>query len=118
MLHPFRIPPVVPWTAGHCRFGERCRNSQTGEPGSEAARKAFSEYQSAKGKGEKGKGKKKGDKKGEKGSKTNLSAPAAVAAATSTVTITEVEGRKVMTAWERFCTFCRKALPFGYVSQA
>eukprot|EP00434_Breviolum_minutum_P040269 symbB.v1.2.035778.t1/scaffold4900.1/size33223/1 len=42
-----------------------------------------------------------------KGSKSNLSTPAA----TSTVTITEVEGRKVMSAWEGFCTFCRKALP-------
>ena len=104
--------PCALHAAGHCRFGERCRNLHTGEPGSEAARKAFSEYQSAKGgKGDKGKGKKKGDKKGGKGSKSNLSTPAAVAAATSTVTITEVEGRKVMSAWEGFCTFCRKALP-------
>ena len=46
--------------AGHCRFGERCRNLHTGEPGSEAARKAFSEYQSAKGgKGDKGKGRRR-----------------------------------------------------------
>ena len=104
--------PCALHAAGHCRFGERCRNLHTGEPGSEAARKAFSEYQSAKGgKGDKGKGKKKGDKKGGKGSKSNLSTPAAVAAATSTVTITEVEGRKVMSAWEGFCSFCRKALP-------
>ena len=104
--------PCALHAAGHCRFGERCRNSHIGEPGSDQARKAFSEYQ-AKGKGEKGKGKsKKGkDAKNGKGSKSNLATPAAVAAAASTVNITEVEGRRVMTAWEGFCNFCKKALP-------
>ena len=40
--------PCALYTAGYCRIGERCRNLHTGEPDSEAARKAFSEYQSAK----------------------------------------------------------------------
>ena len=34
-----------------------------------------------------------------------------MAAAASTVTITEVEGKQVQKAWQSFCQFCDKALP-------
>jgi hypothetical protein len=34
-----------------------------------------------------------------------------VAAAASTVTITEVEGKQAQKAWQSFCRFCDKALP-------
>ena len=119
--------PCALHAAGHCRFGTGCRNLHTGEPGSDAAKKAFTEYQQSnqgskggqKGsgknndKGSKGAGKgkkgKKGDTKTTKGG--NGGAPAAVAAAASTVTITEVEGQQVQKAWQSFCTFCEKALP-------
>ena len=37
--------------------------------------------------------------------------PAAVAAAASTVTITEVEGKQAQKTWQSFCKFCDKALP-------
>ena len=119
--------PCALHAAGHCRFGTGCRNLHTGEPGSDAAKKAFTEYQQSnqgskggqKGsgknsdKGSKGAGKgtkgKKGDTKTTKGG--NGGAPAAVTAATSTVTITEVKGQQVQKAWQSFCTFCEKALP-------
>ena len=119
--------PCALHAAGHCRFGTGCRNLHTGEPGSDAAKKAFIEYQQSnqgsKG-GQKGSGKNndkgsKGTGKGKKGKKGdtkttkggNGGAPAAVAAAASTVTITEVEGQQVQKAWQSFCTFCEKALP-------
>ena len=119
--------PCALHAAGHCRFGTGCRNLHTGDPGSDAAKKAFTEYQQSnqgsKG-GQKGSGKNndkgsKGTGKGKKGKKGdtkttkggNGGAPAAVAAAASTVTITEVEGQQVQKAWQSFCTFCEKALP-------
>ena len=102
--------------AGHCRFGTRCRNTHVGEPGSDEARKAYSDAQKAKPKGQekgsKGDGKGKKGKKGEaKGSKGGTGTPAAVAAAASTVTITEVEGKQAQKTWQSFCKFCDKALP-------
>ena len=111
-------------TAGFCKFGDRCRNHHTGDPGSDVARKAYSDFlkanpkgsESAKGSGKQpGKGKNKNDGKGKKGdtkgTKGGSTAPAAVAAAASTVTITEVEGKQVQKAWQSFCQFCDKALP-------
>ena len=108
--------PCARHTAGLCKFGDRCRYHHTGDPGSDAARKTYSEFlkknpkggESSKDSGNQpGKGK-KGDTKGTKGGST---APAAVAAAASTVTITEVEGKQVQKAWQSFCQFCDKALP-------
>ena len=102
--------------AGHCRFGTRCRNTHIGEPGSDEARRAYSDAQKAKSKGQekgsKGDGKGKKGKKGDsKGSKGGTGTPAAVAAAASTVTITEVEGKQAQKTWQSFCKFCDKALP-------
>jgi hypothetical protein len=106
-------------TAGFCKFGDRCRNHHTGDPGSDVARKAYSDFlkanpkgsESAKGSGKQpGKGKNKNDGKGKKGdtkgTKGGSTAPAAAAAASSTVTITEVEGKQVQKAWQSFCQFC------------
>ena len=116
--------PCALHTAGFCKFGDRCRNHQNADPGSDIARKAYSEFlknnpkggESSKGSGKQpGKGKNKGDGKGKKGdtksTKGGSTAPAAVAAAASTVTITEVEGKQVQKAWQSFCQFCDKALP-------
>ena len=102
--------------AGHCRFGTRCRNTHIGEPGSDEARRAYADAQKAKSKGQekgsKGDGKGKKGKKGDsKGSKGGTGTPAAVAAAASTVTITEVEGKQAQKTWQSFCKFCDKALP-------
>lgn len=90
--------------AGHCRFGTKCRNTHIGEPGSDEARRAYSDAQKAKAKGQekgsKGDGKGKKGKKGDsKGSKGGAGTPAAVAAAASTVTITEVEGKQARKTW-------------------
>ena len=113
--------PCALHAAGHCRFGEKCRNLHNGSPGSEVARKAYADFQKARdqggGKASKGKGKGKGDgkNKGKNDGKTSkgtpAATPAAVAAAASTVTITEVEGQQVQKAWQSFCSFCEKALP-------
>ena len=62
--------PCALHAAGHCRFGEKCRNHHTGEPGSDAARKAHADFQKTKGQGGdkpnkgKGKGKNKGKSDG------------------------------------------------------
>ena len=111
--------PCALHAAGHCRFGEKCRNHHSGEPGSDAARKAYADFQKTKGQGGdkpnkgKGKGKNEGKNKGKNDNKQSKGAaattPAAVAAAASTVTITEVDGQKVMAAWKGFCEFCSKA---------
>ena len=125
-----RKAPCALHAAGHCRFGKRCRNHHQGEPGSDAAKKAFTEHQQSMlsskggqkgsekgdGKGSKGGGKaqkgKKGDGKATKGAAASAPpATAAAAAVASTVTITEVDGQKVMAAWKGFCDFCSKALP-------
>ena len=122
--------PCALHAAGHCRFGERCRNRHVGDAGSEAAQKAYADFQKTKGqggdkggKGKDGKGKNKSDGKGKnKGdgkSKSDVknskgaaaTTPAAVAAAASTVTITEAQGQCVQEAWKSFCAFCSKALP-------
>ena len=116
--------PCALHTAGFCRFGDRCRNQHQGDPGSDTARKAYSDFlkdnpkggESSKGSGKQpGKGKNKSNGKGKKGdtkgNKGGATAPAAVAAAASTVTITEVEGKQVQKAWQSFCQFCDKALP-------
>ena len=102
--------------AGYCRFGTRCRNTHIGEAGSDEARRAYSEAQKGKAKGQekgsKGDGKGKKGKKGDsKASKGGTGTPAAVAAAASTVTITEVEGKQAQKTWQSFCKFCDKALP-------
>ena len=102
-----------------CKFGDRCHNHHTGDPESDVARKAYSDFlkanpkggESAKGSGKQpGKGKNKNDGKGKKGdtkgTKGGSTAPAAAAAASSTVTITEVEGKQVQKAWQSFCQFC------------
>ena len=121
--------PCALHAAGHCRFGTGCRNLHNGEPGSDVAKRAFTEYQQSssssknhqkgdgKGgsKGSKGDGKtkkgKKGDGKSNKATVASTPTTAAAAAAASTVTITEVDGKKVMEAWKGFCEFCSKALP-------
>ena len=106
--------PCALHAAGHCCFGEKCRNHRTGEPGSDAARKAYADFQKAKGQGGdkpnkgKGKGKNDGKSKGKndskqpKGAAATAITPATVAATASTVTIMEVDGQKVMGAWEGF----------------
>ena len=108
----------------YCKYGAKCRFHHVGEPGSEAASKSFAEHQTSKDQGGEaskgagkhaGKGKSKGDGKGKKGNskdgKTSSAVPsAAAAAAASTVTITEVDGAKVMESWKGFCAFCAKAL--------
>ena len=58
----------------------------------------------------------KGDGKGRKGNNKDGKASSAVpsaapAVAASTVTITEVDGAKVMEAWKGFCAFCTTAFP-------
>ena len=121
--------PCALHAAGHCRFGTGCRNLHNGEPGSDVAKRAFTEYQQSssssknhqkgdgKGgsKGSKGDGKtkkgKKGDGKSNKATVASTPTTAVAAAAASTVTITEVDGKKVMEAWKGFCEFCSKALP-------
>ena len=98
--------------AGHCRFGDKCRNQHNGDAGPDLARKAHADFQKGKdqggdksGKG-KGKSKNKGDSKGKnksdgKATKGSSSAsPAAVATAASTVTIAEVQGRSAQEAWK------------------
>ena len=114
--------PCALHAAGHCRFGEKCRNEHVGDAGSDQARKAYADSQKSKGqspdKGNKGKGKSKHDNKDSKGKgkdKTSKGAsatsPAAVATAASTVTIIEVQGKRAQEAWKSFCAFCDKALP-------
>ena len=108
-------------TAGFCRFGDRCRNQHQDDPGSDTARKTYSGLisqgggDSSKGSGKQpGKGKNKSDGKGKqedtKGNKSGATAPATVAAAASTVTITEVEGKQIKKAWQSFFQFCDKTL--------
>ena len=109
--------------AGYCRSGEKCRNHHVGDSGSEAARKSCADQKSksqgdetSKGAGKQsGKGKNKNEGKGKKGDNKGTKGctltPAAVAAAASTVTITEVEGKQAQKAWQSFCRFCDKALP-------
>ena len=36
--------PCALHTAGFCKFGDRCRNHHTGDPGSDVARKAYSDF--------------------------------------------------------------------------
>ena len=62
--------PCALHAAEHCPFGEKCRNHHPGEPGSDAARKAYADFQKTKGQGSdkpnkgKGKGKNEGKNNG------------------------------------------------------
>ncbi len=102
--------------AGFCRFGEKCRNQHVGNPGSDAAKKAYIEYNQGKkddksAKAEKGKGKEKGDK-GKKGKgQSGSTAPAAAAvAAAATQPVAEAQA-----IWKSFVEFTQKALPALHV---
>ena len=108
--------PCARHTSGLCKFGDRCRYHHTGDPGSDPARKTYSEFLKNNPKGgesskDPGKQPGKGRKGDTKGTKSGSTAPAAVAAAASTVTITEVEGKQGQKARQSFCQFCDKALP-------
>ena len=99
--------PCARHTAGLCKFGDRCRYHHTGDPGSDAARKTYSEFLKNNPKGgesfkDSGKQPGKGRKGDTNGTKSGSTAPAAVAAAASTVTITDVEGKQVQKAWQSF----------------
>ena len=112
--------PCSLYAKGSCKFGDKCKYQHIGTAGSEEAKKASAEHQQSresKGKGGKGKGKGKSkDKKNESGSRTAASAPSAAAAAVaSTVTISEVDGRRLMQAWRGFCEFAHKALPAMHI---